>query len=100
MTEQSGHPYYVQNREKLLAEHRKMAAVGREIVSARYREALADILLHDFLSECIARSAGGFFLPEENNPKVNRSKKCHVGVYRTYRNYPKFCSRNQALACR
>jgi hypothetical protein len=51
MTEQPGHPYYLQRREKLLAEHRNMAAVGREIVRARYGEAFADTLLGESLSE-------------------------------------------------
>lgn len=51
MTEQPGHPYYLQRREKLLAEHRNMAAVGREIVRARYGEGFADTLLGESLSE-------------------------------------------------
>ena len=51
MTAQPRHPYYVQNREKLLAEHRKMAEAGREIVNARYGEAFANTLLDESLAE-------------------------------------------------
>lgn len=51
MTAPSAHPYYLQNREKLLAEHRKMAAAGREIIAGRYGEAFADTLLRESLAE-------------------------------------------------
>jgi hypothetical protein len=51
MAEQSGHPYYLQNREKLLAENRKMAEAGRAFAAQRYGEALADTLVHESLAE-------------------------------------------------
>lgn len=51
MTGQPGHPYYLQNREKLLAEHRKMAEAGRAFAVERYGEAFADTLIHESLAE-------------------------------------------------
>jgi hypothetical protein len=51
MTEQPGHPYYLQNRENLLAEHRKMAEAGRAFATERYGEAFADTLLRESLAE-------------------------------------------------
>ena len=51
MAEQQGHPYYLQNREKLLAEHRKMAEAGRAFATERYGEAFADTLWRDSLVE-------------------------------------------------
>jgi len=51
MTEQSGYPYYLQNREKLLAEHRKMAEAGRAFAAERYGQAFADTLVRESLAE-------------------------------------------------
>jgi hypothetical protein len=38
---ESGPEYYIRNQARLLEEHRKMAADGQEIVSARYGQAFA-----------------------------------------------------------
>jgi hypothetical protein len=51
MTGQPEYPYYLQNREKLLAEHRKMAEAGRAFAAERYGEAFADTLIHESLAE-------------------------------------------------
>lgn len=51
MAEQPGHPYYLQNRKKLLTEHRKMAEAGRAFVAERYDEAFADTLVRESLAE-------------------------------------------------
>jgi hypothetical protein len=47
----SGPEYYIRNQARLLEEHRKMAAGGQEIVSARYGQAFADTLLRESVSE-------------------------------------------------
>ena len=51
MTEQPGHPYYLQNRDKLLAEHRKMAEAGRTFATERHGQAFTDTLLRESLAE-------------------------------------------------
>jgi hypothetical protein len=51
MVEQPGHPCYLQNRQKLLAEHRKMAEAGRVFAAGRYGEAFADTLVRESLAE-------------------------------------------------
>jgi hypothetical protein len=52
MKEKESEPgYYIRNQARLLKEHRKMAAAGQEIVSARYGQAFADTLLRESVSE-------------------------------------------------
>jgi hypothetical protein len=51
MAEQPGHPYYLQNRVKLLAEHRQMAEAGRAFAAERYGQAFADTLVRESLAE-------------------------------------------------
>ena len=51
MVERAGHPYYTQNREKLLAEHRKMAEAGQAFATSRYGQPFADTLLRESLAE-------------------------------------------------
>lgn len=51
MLEQPGLPYYLQNREKLLAEHRKMAQAGRAYAAERYGATFADRLVRESLAE-------------------------------------------------
>ena len=51
MNEQAGHPYYLHHREKLLAEHRKMAQAGQAFATRRYGETFAHALLRESLSE-------------------------------------------------
>jgi hypothetical protein len=51
MNEQTGHPYYLQNRAKLLKEHRKMAQAGQAFAAGRYGEAFASTLLRESLAE-------------------------------------------------
>jgi len=51
MTELSGHPFYRQNREKLLAEHHKMAKAGRAFAAERYGKAFANTLVRESLAE-------------------------------------------------
>jgi hypothetical protein len=45
MAEQPRHPYYLQNREKLLAGHRGMAEAARAVAVKRCGGAFADTLL-------------------------------------------------------
>jgi hypothetical protein len=51
MAEQAGHPSYLQNRKRLLAEHRKMAEAGRAFGAKRYGEAFADTLVRQSLAD-------------------------------------------------
>jgi hypothetical protein len=51
MTEQPGHPYYLRNRDKLVAEHRRMAEAGRAFTTERYGKAFADTLVCESLAE-------------------------------------------------
>lgn len=51
MTEQPGHVFYLQNREKMLAEQRKMAEAGWAFAAERYGQAFADTLVHKSLAE-------------------------------------------------
>jgi hypothetical protein len=47
----TGPEYYVRNKARLLREHRKMAAAGRELGGARYGEAFADTIERESLVE-------------------------------------------------
>jgi hypothetical protein len=51
MRKQAGHPYYLENRQKLLAEHRKMAKAGQAFAAERYGDSFANILLPESLVE-------------------------------------------------
>ena len=51
MTEQPRHQYYLQSREKLLAEHRKLAKAGWAFATERYGETFADTVFHESLAE-------------------------------------------------
>jgi hypothetical protein len=47
----AGSEYYVRNKARLLKEHQRMAAAGREILVAQYGETFADTLTRESLAE-------------------------------------------------
>jgi hypothetical protein len=91
MTEQSGHAFYLQNREKLLAEHRKMAEAGRAFAAKRYGEAFADTLVRESLAEFEALIPELPYIGGKRNPLTGNlvSSAGALAVYRVMQRHGK-----------
>jgi hypothetical protein len=84
MAEQRGHPFYLQNRKKLLAEHRKMAEAGRVFAAQRYGEAFANALVHESLGEFEALIPELPYIGGKRNP-LTGNLVSSVGALAVYR---------------
>ena len=91
MAEQPGHPYYFQNREKLLAEHRQMAEAGRAFAAQRYGQAFADILVRESLPEFEALIPELPYIGGKQNPLTGNlvSSAGALAVYRAMQRHGK-----------
>lgn len=91
MTEQSGHTFYLQNREKLSAEQPKMAEAGRAFATERYGQAFADILVRESLAEFEALIPELPYIGGDRNPLTGNlvSSAGALAVYRVMQRYGK-----------
>ena len=91
MAEQPGHPYYLQNHEKLLAEHHKMAEAGWAFVAERYGETFADTLVRESLGEFEALILELPYIGGQRNPLTGNlvSSAGALAVYRVIQRHGK-----------